>query len=449
MKEKKLDLTEGKLGPALFKFTVPFFLSTLLQTLYGTVDTFTVGKFATTGSVSAVATGAQVLTLMTFLAYGLSSGATVLLGQSIGAGDYKKSAKIVGNTVIDFTVLSLVFMLIMLAVHRPVLRLLNIPAEAESEAFIYCFICSLGIPLIIGYNTVCAILRAIGDSKSPLLFVAVACTVNVALDFLLTGAFHMGAAGVAIATVVAQGTSFIFSLVFIMKKGLGFEFTKKDIKLEKHTTGQIFAVGIPMGLQSILINLSFMFITAIINSRGLSASAAMGVGDKIIGIAFLIQTSVSAALAVVVAQNIGANKPDRAISAAKMSVAVCLTVEVLFCLFCEFFPNVLPSLFTDDEAVIEMAGLYMMAYSIDGVCTAVSFCLSGFLNGCGKTTANMIQNLIATFLGRVPATYILSRIPGASLFMIGLAAPISSVMSIIMLIFIISRGTWKEAVVNK
>ena len=444
MSNQNIDLVNGKLGKEMFKFTVPFFLATLLQTLYGTVDTFTVGKFATTGSVSAVATGAQVLSLVTFLAYGLSSGATVLLGQSVGARDYEKSAKIVGNTIIDFSVISILFVAIMLIAHRPVLTLLNIPKEAESEAFKYCFICSLGIPLIIGYNTVCALLRAIGDSKSPLVFVGVACVVNIAGDFLLTGVFNMGAAGVAIATVVAQGVSFIYSLFFILKRGMGFEFKKKNIKFDGYTTKQIFAVGIPMGLQSILINMSFMFITSIINSMGVFASAAMGIGDKIINFAFLIQMSVSSALAVVVAQNVGAKKVDRAIDAVKISVIVCIAVESVFCLFCELKPNLLPSLFTSDTEVISMAGLYMMAYSIDAVLTAITFCLSGFLNGSGKTTANMIQNLISTFLGRVPATYILSRLPGTNLFIIGLAAPISSLMSMVMLFFIIRHVRKKE-----
>ena len=435
-----LNLTKDKLGSVMFRFTVPFFLSTLLQTLYGTVDTFTVGKFATTASVSAVATGSQVLSLMTFLAYGLSTGATVLLGQAIGAGDQQKSARIVGNSIIDFSLISVLFMVLMLVLYPLMLRLLNIPPEAEQEARAYCMICSFGIPLIIGYNTVGAILRAIGDSKRPLLFVAVACVFNIVGDFVLTGVFKMGAAGVAIATIAAQGISFVFSLVYIMKKGMGFEFHLSDIRVDKETTARIFQVGIPMGLQSILVNLSFMFITAIINAMGLSASAAMGIGDKIIGFAFLIQTSVSSALSVVVAQNIGAGNYDRASSAVKMSIAVCVVIELLFCLFCEVRPEVLPSLFTGDQAVISMAGRYMMAYSIDGVLTSVSFCLSGYLNGCGRTTSNMVQNLIATFLGRVPATFLFSRLPNTNLFIIGLAAPVSTLMSIVMLMFILRRS---------
>ena len=228
---------------------------------------------------------------------------------------------------------------------------------------------------------------------------------------------------------------------YIMKKGMGFAFHVSDIRVDKETTLQIFKVGLPMGLQSILVNLSFMFITAIINAMGLSASAAMGIGDKIINIAFLIQNSVSAALSIVVAQNFGAGNYERASAAVKMSIAVCVIIELLFCVFCELKPHVFPSLFTNDMEVIDMAGRYMMAYSIDGVLTSISFCLSGYLNGCGRTTSNMIQNLIATFLGRVPATFLFSRLPNTNLFLIGLAAPVSTLLSIVMLIFILKKGS--------
>jgi len=444
MNKKNYDLTKDALAPALFSFTVPFLFATLLQTLYGTVDTLTVGNFSSTASLSAVAVGAQVLSLMTFLAYGLSNGATVLLGQSIGAKDEKRAAKIVGNTIIDFAAASILFMVLLLIIYPTALRLLNIPAEAWDEACRYCTICSFGIPLIVGYNTVCALLRAIGDSKSPLIFVGIACVINVAGDLILTGLLGMGAAGVAISTVVAQGSSFLFSLVYIMKKGMGFAFSKSDIKYDSSVTANIFKVGLPMGLQSILINLSFLFITSIINAMGLTASAAMGVGDKIIGIAFLPQNSVCGAVSVVVAQNIGAKKPDRAIKSVKLGMAFCLAIEIVFLVFCQVCPNTLPSLFSSDWEVIVMAGQYMRAYSIDALLTSITFCLAGFMNGCGKTTANMIQNLISTFLGRVPATYLLSIIPGTSLFLIGLAAPISTIMSVIMLFIYIAGGFWKK-----
>ncbi|MCQ2437802.1 MAG: MATE family efflux transporter [Clostridia bacterium] len=426
-------LTEGPIFSSVLWFTLPFLLSNLLQTLYGTVDTLVIGNCGSSSGVSAVACGSQLLSLFTFLAIGLSAGGTVLVSQCIGAKDGKRAAKIVGNLIIDFAVVSLILTAVS-AVFSPVfLSWLNVPPEAMAEAIIYMRICSLGIPLIIGYNIVCALLRAMGDSKSPLIFVAVACVINIAGDLLLTGVMGLGVTGVAIATVVAQGSSFVFSLIVITRKGMPFAFGKRDIRFEGKTTANIFKIGIPMGVQSVLINISFMFITAIINSMGLSASAAMGIGDKIIGFTFMPQSAFSASMAVVVAQNFGAGKMDRAHKAVGYAIALCMAIETLCFLVCLLFPSFMPSLFTNDAEVIEMAGLYMKAYSIDGILTAISFNLSALLNGCGMTAFNMAQNLIATFLGRIPATWFFARMAHTDLFLIGCAAPASTVMSIVML----------------
>ena len=437
--ERHNSLTEGPLVSSLIMFTIPFLLSNLLQTLYGTVDTLVIGNFGSTAGVSAVATGAQALSLITYFSFGLSSGATVLVSRYVGAGNDRSAAEVVGNTIIDFACLSLILTAITLAGYPMMLRLLNIPAEAVDEASDYMRICSLGIPLIIGYNTVGALLRATGDSKSPLLFVGIACVINIFGDLLLTGAFKMGAAGVAIATVAAQGLSFVFSLLFIMKKGLPFAFGVKDIRFSGRVTGSIAKIGVPMGVQSVLVNLSFMFITAIINAMGVTASAAMGIGDKITGFAFMPQSAFSASVAVVVSQNIGAGKPERTKKAMTVSVLICVVIASLFMAVCEMWPGLFPSMFSKDSDVIYMAGLYMRAYCIDSVLPSVTFCMSGYLNGCGKTTYNMAQNLIATFLVRVPATYLMSRLPNTDLFLIGLAAPISTVFSLAALIIYIRR----------
>ena len=428
------SLTEGPIFSSLMWFTLPFLLSNLLQTLYGTVDTLVIGNFGSASGVSAVACGSQLLSMFTFLAIGLSAGGTVLVSQCIGAGDGRQAARIVGNLIIDFAAVSVVLTGLASAFSPVFLTWLNVPPQAMAEAITYMRICSLGIPLMIGYNIVCALLRAVGDSKSPLIFVAVACGINILGDVLLTGVLGLGVTGVAIATAAAQGLSFVFSLVFIMRRGLPFAFGRRDIRLDGRTTGNIFRIGVPMGLQSVLINISFMFITAIINGMGLSASAAMGIGDKIVSFTFMPQSAFSASVAVVVAQNFGAGKMDRAYRAVGYAIAVSMAIEALCCLVCVLFPGFMPSLFTGDAEVIQMAGLYMMAYSIDGILTSIAFNLSALLNGCGRTTFNMAQNLIATFLGRIPATWLFSRMAGTNLFLIGLAAPASTVLSIIMLI---------------
>lgn len=431
------DLTQGPILTGILWFTLPFLFSNLLQTLYGTVDTLVIGKFGSSSGVSAVACGSQLLSMFTFLAIGLSAGGTVLVSQCIGSRDYRQGARIIGNLILDFTAVSLLLTGIALAFSTVFLSWLNVPAEAMEEAVTYMRICSFGIPLIIGYNIVCALLRAMGDSKSPLIFVAVACIINIIGDVILTGMLRMGVVGVAISTVAAQGIGFLFSLVFITRKGMSFPFSRKDIVFDWQNTARIFKIGIPMGVQSVLINISFMFITAIINSMGLTASAAMGIGDKIVSFTFMPQSAFSASVAVVVAQNFGAGKMERANKAVGYAIAVCAGIEAVFLGICLLFPSFMPSLFSNEEEVIQMTGLYMKAYSIDGVLTAISFNLSAMLNGCGKTTFNMTQNLISTFLGRIPATWAFSRMASANLFLIGLAAPASTAMSIIMLLFYI------------
>lgn len=428
------DLTEGPLFSRVLWFTLPFLLSSLLQTLYGTVDTLVIGKFGSTSGVSAVACSAQLLTMFTYLAIGLSTGGTVLVSQCIGSRDHERGAKIVGNLIIDFAAVSALLTVISACFSSSFLSWLNVPREAMAEAMTYMRICSLGIPLIIGYNIVCALLRAMGDSKSPLVFVGIACVINIVGDVMLTGVLGMGVAGVAIATVVAQGTGFLFSLFFITRRGMTFPFKKRDIRFDKKITAQIFKIGIPIGVQSVLIKISFMFITAIINSMGVTASAAMGIGDKIVGFAFMPQSAFSASMAVVVAQNYGAGKMDRAQRAVRYAIGVCVAIETVCLLVCQFFPRFMPSLFSNDTEVVELAGLYMRAYSIDGILTAISFNLSAMLNGCGKTAFNMTQNLIATFLGRIPATWFFSKMANTNLFLIGCAAPASTVLSIIMLL---------------
>ena len=438
------NLTEGPIFSSVLWFTLPLLLSILLQTLYGTVDTLVIGNCGSSSGVSAVACGSQLLSLFTFLAIGLSAGGTVLVSQCIGARDDRQAARIVGNLIIDFAVISVV-LTVLSSVFSPVfLSWLNVPAQAMAEATTYMRICSLGIPLIIGYNIVCALLRAMGDSKSPLIFVALACGINIIGDMLLTGVLGLGVTGVPIATAAAQGLSFVFSLIFIMRKGMPFAFGKQDIRFNGRTTGNIFRIGIPMGVQSVLINISFMFITAIINAMGLSASAAMGIGDKIVGFTFMPQSAFSASVAVVVAQNFGAKKMDRAYKAVGYAIGISMAIETLCFLVCVLFPGFMPSLFTDDAEVIEMAGLYMKAYSIDGILTAIAFNLSALLNGCGRTTFNMAQNLIATFLGRIPATWLFSRLANTNLFLIGCAAPASTVLSIIMLLVYIQMNRRKK-----
>lgn len=287
--------------------------------------------------------------MLTFFVIGLSTGVTVLVGQYLGSKQFKNVAKTIGNSIWVFGASAIAFLGLILVIYKSALQWMNIPAEAVGQAETYSFICALGIPLIIGYNAVCAILRGMGDSKSPLIFVAVACFVNVLGDVFLTGVLKMDVAGVAISTVAAQGVSFIVGLIFLKKKGIGVPFSLQDFSPSSEVIGGIMKLGIPLGIKSILVSLAMTVIASIVNSLGLTASAAMGAGDKIINFAFLPHTAFSNSICVVVAQNVGAKQPDRARKAMLYGMATCVSIGVVFCLFCQIFPTALPSLFTPDR----------------------------------------------------------------------------------------------------
>lgn len=443
-KPQSASFTEGAILAPLVRFAVPMFFAMALQTLYGTVDVLVIGKFGSTAGVSAVSVGSQVLALATFLIAGFTTAATVLIGQYLGAGDEKQVAKVIGGSIPVFVVISVVFAALMVAVHRPILQLLNLPVEAMPQAVVYTIICSCGIPLIVGYNTVCAILRGMGDSKSPLVFVGIACCVNIVGDLLLTGALQMGAAGVAVATVTAQGISFLVSLLYLAKRGMGVPFSRSDIGFDAKLTRKLFQLGVPMALQSIMVNLSFMFITAIINAMGVTASAAMGVGDKITGFAFLPQMTFSQAVQVFAAQNMGAGKPERVIKGTGITIGITAVWGVAFWALCVFSPTLLPELFTADPAVIAMTADYVRAYSFDVVLTCAIFALNGMLAGCGCASFSMVANLTNSFGVRIPVTYFMSKLAGVTLFQIGLAAPIASVVQLVMTAAYLKMGHWKN-----
>ncbi len=446
-RSKTTSFTTGPILSRIVAFAVPTFLAMALQMLYGTVDVLVVGNFGSTAGVSAVSTGSQILSLATFLISGFTTASTVLIGQYLGAGDDRNVSRVIGGSIPVFGVISALFAVIMVFLYPDLLTALNIPAEAVEQAKIYTLICSCGIPLIVGYNAVCAILRGMGDSKSPLVFVTVACCVNIVGDLLLTGWLDMGAAGVAIATVVAQGTSFALSLLYLMKKGIGVPFHKSDIRFDAKLTRKLFQLGVPLAVQSIMINLSFLFITAIINAMGVTASAAMGVGDKITGFAFLPQSAFSQAVQVFTAQNMGANKPERALKGMWYSAGVTSVWGLCFFGICNLWPALLPSLFSSDPAVIQMTGLYVSAYSFDTVLTCLIFCMNGLLAGCGSAGFSMAANLLGSFAVRIPATFILSRLPETNLFLIGLAAPVASVAQIIITLIYFRSGKWKKGAV--
>lgn len=433
-------LVEGKILPTLVAFAGPFLLASILQALYGAVDLLVVGQFADSARVSAVAIGGQVMQTITGIVLGISTGGTVVIGQYIGARKKRAAAFAVGNLTALFIVIGIILTLVMILLVKPVTVIMQTPAEAFSHTSSYIRICACGIPFIVGYNGVSGVFRGFGDSKTPLYFVALACLVNVGLDFLLVAGFHMGAAGAALATVIAQGTSFCAALLYMIKRGLPVDFKKEYIGLRGGQPVRILKIGSPIAVQDALVNVSFLIITAIINTMGLVASASVGIDEKIIVFAMLVPTSFASAVAVMAAQNVGAGRMDRAKKSLWSGVGLAFLCGFLIWVYCQFAPETLTGLFSRDPQVIHQAGLYLRNYTIDCMLVAFVFCANSFFSGCGYSLFSLIHSMLATFGVRVPLSWFLSRIPGITLLEMGYVPPLASCLSIALCLFYLRLG---------
>lgn len=442
--QQKNYLTEGKVMPTVLKFAFPFLLSSLLQALYGAADLLIVGQFSDSAAVSAVATGSQVMQTITGIVLGLTTGGTVIIGQYLGGKKEKDISKAIGTMISIFLIISVILTAIMLLLTNSISHLMNTPAKAVTYTNQYIFTCSIGIIFIVGYNVVSGILRGLGDSKSPLIFISIACVINIVVDLILVGGFNMGALGAAIATISAQGISLLLAILFIVKKGFDFEFNKSYLKIDSEKARSIFKLGLPIALQDGLINISFLLITTIINGMSLVASASVGVVEKIIIFAMLIPTAFASSIAVITAQNIGANKPKRAKQALYIGIGFSLIFGVFACLYSQYKPETITALFTTDKEVIETSALFLKSYSIDCIMVCFVFCMNSFFSGCGHSLFPMIHSMIATFLVRIPVSYFLSKIVGITLYEIGFAAPLATLISLIMCIIYMKSGKWKK-----
>lgn len=439
---KELDLTQGSVPKVLLQFAVPFLIANVLQALYGGADLFVVGQFDDAASVAGVAIGSQVMQTVTGIILGFTTGITVLIGIATGAKNGKELAAIIGSSIWLFAIVGVVLTLIMTLAHDVLVGIMHTPVEAVTDTEHYLLICSLGIPFIIGYNVVCGILRGLGDSKTPLYFVALACVINIGLDFLLVGGFHMRAAGAAIATSASQGISFLTALYFLYRRGFNFQFSKKDIRLSKRISKRVTTLGAPIALQDALINVSFLLITVIVNGMGVVASAALGVVEKIIVFAMLPPMAISSAVATMTAQNYGAGLTERMNSCLRAGICMALVFGVSVCVYSQFLPETLTGIFTNDKSVEAMAAVYLRGYSIDCVIVSFVFCINSFFSGQGNSWFPMIHSLIATFFFRIPLSWLFSHIDPTTLLWMGYAPPLSTIVSMIICFWYLGR--WRK-----
>ena len=431
MTSDKADFTQGSILKKLVAFMLPVLGALILQAAYGAVDLLVVGRFGSTAGLSAVSTGSQVLNLVTFVVIQLAMGVTVLIARYLGEKRPEQIGAVVGGAAIVFALIAVGLFVVMVCFAEPISALMQAPAEAVDLTASYVRICGGGIFFIVAYNVLSAVFRGLGDSMSPLLFVLIACIVNVAGDLILVAGFRMDATGAAIATVLAQALSVVFAVLLLLKKDLPFAIVKSDFRWNPQCRN-FLRIGLPLALQEFLTQISFLALCAFVNRLGLEASSGYGVACKIVSFAMLVPSALMQSMASFVSQNIGAGKKKRAKKSMLTGIGVGVTVGCVVFALIVLKGDLLAGIFSTDPAVIRNAYDYLKGFSMETIVTAVLFSMVGYFNGNNKTLWVMTQGLIQTLLIRLPMAYVMSIQPNASLTKIGLAAPVSTTVGIVL-----------------
>ena len=424
------NLTEGSIVKNVVAFSLPYLLSYFLQTLYGMADLFIIGQFEGVDATTAVSVGSQIMHVLTVTLVGLAMGATVSIGQSVGAGNKRESALNIGNTVTLFMSLSVVLTVLLLCLVRPIVSAMSTPTEAVDGTIRYLVICFIGIPCIVAYNITASIFRGMGDSKTPMYFIAVACVVNIVLDYVFMGAMHLGPIGAAFGTIIAQAVSVALSLWVIRRQQTGIVLARADFKPQRQTLGKILSVGIPVSLQEGFIQISFLIITIIANRRGLTDAAAVGIVEKIMSFMFLVPSSMMSTVAALGAQNIGAQKPERAVATLKCAICIAFGLGLIIASAVTLSAVHIVSLFTADSLVAVAGAQYLRGYVLDSVFGGVQFSFSGYFNAIRRSELSFLHNILSIIFVRVPGAYFASKFFPDNLFPMGLASTFGSLLSV-------------------
>lgn len=443
MKEEH-NLTQGNVFQVLLTFSIPFVVANIIQALYGAVDLLVIGRYCSPESVAAVSTGTQVTQIITSMITGLTLGGTILVGKYTGMNDKEEVRKTIGTTLTVFSVIALVLTVLMLLLADPILRLLKTPAQSFELARCYVMICSSGIFFICGYNAISAILRGYGDSKRPMIFVALSCVLNIIGDVVFVKFFSLGVAGVALATIGAQGISMICAVCYLNKRKFIFTFCLENFRIDRDKMKELAQVGIPISLQECMVRLSFLYLTSVTNRLGIYAAAAVGIASKYDVFAMLPATSIANALAAITAQNYGAGKPERAKASLFAGLGFAVTASALFWLWAQVSPQTMIGIFANDPAIIQAGIPFFRSCSYDYLAVSFVFCLNGYLNGRSKTIFTMISCCFGALALRIPLIYVVYTYWPDNLSMIGSIAPmVSGFMAIYTLVYVLS-GFRKE-----
>ena len=440
------NLTSGSVFKNMMLFSLPYLLSYFLQTLYGMADLFIIGQFEGVASTTAVSVGSQVMHMLTVILVGLAMGTTVAVGQAVGAGDRKKASLSIGNTVTLFLGVSVALTAVLLLCVRPIVGIISTPEEAVEGTVRYLTICFIGIPFITAYNIISSIFRGLGDSRSPMYFITIACVANIVLDYVFMGVFHIGPAGAALGTIISQTISVITALVAMGKKKIGIRVAGGDLKPQGKVMGQLLRVGVPVACQDGLIQVAFIIITIIANRRGLSDAAAVGIVEKIISFVFLVPSSMLSTVSALCAQNIGAGKHDRAAKTLQYAIMITVGFGIAVSVLVQFFAEPVVGLFTTDQLVRIMGGQYCRGYIWDCVFAGIHFSFSGYFCAYGRSEFSFLHNITAIVLVRIPGVYLMSKLFANTLYPMGLATACGSLLSVVICVavyhYLKSRFRW-------
>ena len=429
------NLTTGSVFKNVILFSLPYLLSYFLQTLYGMADLFIIGQYDGVASTTAVSIGSQIMHMITVMIVGLAMGTTVSIAQAIGADNRKQASKAIGNTIVLFMGVAIAGMVVLLMLVRPIVAVMSTPAEAVSGTITYLTICFIGIPFITAYNIISSIFRGMGDSRSPMYFIAVACAANIVLDYIFMGTLRLGPAGAALGTTLSQAVSVLVSMIVIIKRK-SVALVRTDFKPYRPVMGKILSIGIPIAVQDGLIQVAFIVITIIANQRGLNDAAAVGIVEKIMSFLFLVPSSMLSTVSALGAQNIGAGKQERAIATLRYAVLIAVGFGIVVTIAIQFTAGPIVSLFTDGNTadgadVIRLGSQYLRGYIFDCIFAGIHFSFSGYFCACGKSGLSFLHNILAIALVRIPGVYLTSRIFKTTLFPMGLATAAGSLLSVL------------------
>lgn len=429
------DLTTGSVFKNIVIFSLPYFFAYFLQTLYGIADLFFIGMYNGVESTTAVSVGSQIMHMVTVMIVGLAMGSTVSIAHAAGAKDKKLLAYNIGNTVTLFLLFSLVSTLVLVFFTKDIIALVHTPKEAVSHTGSYLLVCFLGVPFITAYNVICAVLRGLGYSKTPMYFIAIACVANIILDYIFIGLCSLGALGAALATTFAQLISVVAALAYILRS---YRLSREHLsffKPHQKVIHKILKIGTPIFVQDGFIQVAFIVITVIANMRGIVDAAAVGIVEKIIGFIFLVPSSLLSTVSAMGAQNIGADKKDRAKLTLKYAVVIATVFGLFISVITLFESEQMVRLFTHDRAVIQSGGIYLQAYIFDCLFAGIAFSFSGYFCALGRSFLSFIHNLVSTLTLRVPGAYIASVLFPSTLLPMGLATVAGSVLSVILCLY--------------